>query len=188
MWLKIKRIEEIRKERDVVDIEVKDNHNFILENGILSHNSSFVDINIIRMASAFLFKKLTWEESNVQSDRSTDILMRYVNAMEPVSKEETLFWDGVNWYKFRNFLPSFWSDSLSRGFKKMTYAEAIDYAVKLFDRGLNPKEIVRELKVRGIDCDTMTVEAWIDDPKHYKKLWTDWEKGKRKSKPSVMEE
>jgi len=142
----------------------------------ITQHSSFIDISIIRMATAFFFKRLTWEESMRHTDskhyeRSIDTLVQYVDAMEPTSVDETLFWDGKVWYKFTTPLPSFWTERLSKSYGKMTMVDAIKYALNLRRQRLAYKEIVKRLEIRGINVDVDDIRDWENAPAKWTKYW-----------------
>lgn len=133
----------------------------------MSQHSHFLDLNILRMATCFFFKKLSKEEimrSQKEQTRTIDLLTRYVDAMEPQRPSECLFWDGKVWYKFTNPLPDFWSDRLSKSYKKITTSDAIDLAVTLDDRGVSEKEILNRLRAKGVKISQSELNNWIAAP------------------------
>ena len=176
------------------DLEVKGNHNFILANGCLSHNSvifydeaglkliarramskenvemmydlairrhkgwsivyatqhtSFSDISIMRMASCFFWKRLSWEEANKsERNRTTDYLLKFIDSMMPNAKSDNLFFDGEKWYMFTNTLPTFWTENLSKGFCLMERKAALALAEKMLER----KEVNYVFKYVHVRC------------------------------------
>lgn len=115
-----------------------------------TQHHSIADVNLMRAAQGFLFKRVSWEELNRKSESSAfDMLREFIRRMLPRSPEETLFSDGESWFKMRTGLPTFWSERISKSYSRFTSEEAVEYIVNSMEQGVKPKQIVKMLKLRG---------------------------------------
>lgn len=143
-----------------------------------SQHSMTVDVNIIRMMDVIFYKRLTLEESMMRSDRTASLLFEYLQIMMPKSVEETLYTDGEKFYVFKNPLPSFWSDVVSKTYVKLRESEAVDMLVKLWEGGMaDLRMLEREMRLRGIDWNTSEIKAILSAPKKMKKIFEKEERG-----------
>jgi len=117
----------------------------------VSQHSGLVDINILRMADVFIFKRLSWEELYGKDKKRAGRLLQYVRLMQPRDEKGSLFTDGEKWYNIETPLPTFWDETVSKSFKKVSKSEAIQMARKMYDDGVSPKNICKQLLIRGID-------------------------------------
>jgi hypothetical protein len=116
-----------------------------------SQHSGLVDVNVLRMADVFIFKILSWEEvSSPAEHEKISPLLSYLKYMMPTSNEESLFTDGEKWYLVRTPLPSFWSDNISKTYRKLTYSEAVAFVKNSLKRKMPAKNILNQLKIRGM--------------------------------------
>jgi hypothetical protein len=168
-FIPIVRIEETNKTVEMKDITVENNHNFFLANGILSSNSGLVDLNILRMADLFIFKKLSWEEMYGRNEKRTDRLLRFVRMMQPKTEKDCLFTDGEKWYTLQTALPTFWSETISKTYKKLSKKEAVSLARKMYDTGTPLRIICKQLLVRGVNWTEQDVQYFIGRGKYGKK-------------------
>jgi hypothetical protein len=140
---------------------------------VVSQHSYLVDTNVFRLADILFFKRPSLEELEKDSkERVVDIFKEYIRLMTPKTKTEILFTDGERWYKFENPLPSFWSDAVSRSYRKLTDPEdVVVFVLKMKDQKM--KRVQRELLMRGVKLEPAEIEAIIQNPKKY---LADWKK------------
>jgi len=132
-----------------------------------TQHTNFTDINIVRMASCFFWKKISWEEANkAERNRTTDFLLKYIDALMPARKCDNLFFDGERWLTFTNPLPTFWTENLSKGFCLLGMKEAMKLAGIMVARK-DAKQVYRYLHVRCPEITLDDIEGII--PKKPKK-------------------
>lgn len=133
----------------------------------ISQHSGLVDVNLLRLADVFIFKRLSWEELN-SGEKGTSSLMQYIKLMAPTDKQDTLYTDGERWFNIKMELPTFWSDAVSRSYKKLTGEDATEMAYKLYMQSMHIKLIQQQLKIRGINWTEFEIQQKINrfKPKH----------------------
>jgi len=129
------------------------------------------DVNIHRLSDAFLIKPFQMIElADLTENKRARRFFQYVSMMSPTTPEQTLFTMGDEWIKFDTPLPSFWSEDISKSYKK-TDLHSISYEVELMSQtGMNAKQIVKRLKPRGVNMTESEVRAIIRDPENYRKI------------------
>ncbi len=135
----------------------------------ISQHSSLTENNIWRLSNCLIFKELSWEETAGKSGERVSPIIEYVRLMMPARPSQTLFCDGESWYTIETPLPSFWSEEISKSYKQLTWTEAVDMSVKLRKKGLVNKDILNQLKVRGVVVDNEELNGWLTDPVASKK-------------------
>lgn len=118
-FVKINKITNAGKEADMVDIEVEDNHNFILANGICVCNSAMIDVNILRLADTLLFKEPSLLQSRFERKALKDMFDKVAPLFEGMQDAVRNFyvWDDDFEGLLSYGLPLFWSDDISRSFR-----------------------------------------------------------------------
>ena len=131
-----------------------------------SQHHGFMDINAMRGAHCFFFKRLSWEESAKKHDSTAfDMLMRFIMRMMPMNPSQTLFTDGFRWMGFETDLPTFWSDDISKSYRKWGIEQAVTYIRRASDDGVKVPQIERQLAIRGFRKITRAeIRRAIDDP------------------------
>jgi hypothetical protein len=127
----------------------------------ISQHEALIDINILRLADLFVFKRLSWDELYGRGERTSDMLLKYVRLMQPREEKHALVTDGETFYLLEFPLPSFWSETISKSFKKLTKGEAVELAKKLYDSGVSLKIIAKQLRIRGINWTEEDVQYFI---------------------------
>ena len=135
----------------------------------ISQHSSLVDVNILRLADMFVFKKLSWEELYGKTEKTADLLLKYVKLLQPREHKHALITDGEKFYLIEYPLPSFWSEAISKTYRKLSKEEAIEFARRLYDRGVSLNIIRKQLRIRGINWDTTEIQYFIGRGKYGKK-------------------
>ena len=129
----------------------------------VSQHTGLVDVNILRMADVFIFKKLSWEETTSSTDRGVSTLMEFISLMMPAKKNEILWTNNESWYLTRVPLPSFWTEDISKSYKKITWNEGIKLAKQWNEAQWSMNKIERELRVRGLNVTNKDVIMMIFD-------------------------
>jgi len=127
----------------------------------ISQHEALLDINILRLADLFVFKRLSWDELYGRGERTSDLLLKYVRLMQPREQKHALVTNGETFYLLEFPLPSFWSDSISKSFKKLSKEEAIELAKRLYEAGVSLRIISKQLKIRGINWSEQDVRYFI---------------------------
>jgi len=146
----------------------------------LSQITSLVDINIIRFADMFLLKKVSIGDFGVDNPKRKEIVSSfkdYVNFLQPIKIQETLYLDdSYNAFIFENSLPSFWSENLSKPYRKMSLVESVDFIADCANRGMRWKRISDDLKTRDVNLTPTECKAVAAAPVKYRKIFRDEEK------------
>lgn len=138
----------------------------------ISQHSQMVDINLLRLADLFIFKRLSWEELYGKGEKTTDVFLKYVRLMSPKVNNEALFTDGEKWFKILTPLPTFWSDKVSKTYSKLDKQEAIAMAKDMYNKGIDLRIIVKQLKIRGIEWSEYDILYFIGEKSRKKKSLT----------------
>lgn len=136
--------------------------------GIISSQVlQMLDINIIRYADGYFFKKMS---RLMTVEHKKDPVEVYLDYMKPITVQECLFID-LNEDEvvlFSNPLPSFWCDELSRPFRVITEGEIPEEIIRLWEHKRRVKDIREILLLKGKDVSTGQIEGIIR--KKYKKV------------------
>lgn len=135
-----------------------------------TQHSSWIDKNILRAAHFFFFKELPWDEvSSRNQDRGggLDYMMMFIRMMMPTTVEQTLFTDGETWLSFSNNLPSFWSDEISKTYKKLSVHDVVKFIKNKHIAGMEHKILIKQLKIRGWDLEDIEIEFALTNPKQF---------------------
>jgi len=116
--LKIKKIEFTEEESEMCDLEVPKHENFILANGIITHNSANLEINAIRQADYLLLKPSSLLQNDFERKKIRDIYFEVKEDFEELSEDKglTYVYSGSYAGFVSNKLPSFWSEKVSKGY------------------------------------------------------------------------
>lgn len=117
--VKIKKIEFTDEEVDMCDIEVPIFNNFILANGIVTHNSSNIDINIIRQTDYLLLKPSSLLQNEFERKKIANIYKDNAEDFNKYKNIEGLTYVYSDSYAgfISNGLPSFWTENISKSFR-----------------------------------------------------------------------
>jgi len=122
-FVKIKRVVITNKSVSMVDLSVEDNNNFVLVNGICVCNSAMIDLNVLRLADIVLLKEPSLLQTKFERKGIKDMYERvskiFKDLKEDDVKEKYFFvwsddFEGLLSYD----LPAFWSDNVSKAFRK----------------------------------------------------------------------
>lgn len=116
--VKIKKVEVTEETCEMCDLEVSQFNNFVLDNGIVTHNSSNLEVNILRQADFLILKP----SSLLQKEFERKIIQKiYEETENDFKKSEDK--QGLTFIysdKFKGFvtneLPSFWGVKISKSF------------------------------------------------------------------------
>ena len=145
----------------------------------ITQHSSALDISILRFTDVFLLKKISMGDFGSEKSRREIVksLDDYIMYLQPQDISETLYLDDMfNAFLFKNELPSFWSEQLSKPYRRMLLSESPKFIVECADRGLKWKRIVQELQARDVDLTLTECKAVFDAPKKYTKTFLQEEK------------
>ena len=117
--VKIKKIEFTEEEVDMCDLEIPQFHNFILANGVVTHNSANIDLNIIRQADYLLLKPSSLLQKDFERKKINDIYKEAEKHFKEYSSDPALAYVYSETYKgfISNPLPSFWTSNVSKAFR-----------------------------------------------------------------------
>ncbi len=117
--IKIKKIEFTDEEIEMTDIEVPKFHNFILANGIITHNSANIDLNIIRQADYLILKPSSLLQKDFERKKINDIYTEAEKHFKEFKEELGLTYIYSETYKgfIANPLPSFWTSNVSKAYR-----------------------------------------------------------------------
>lgn len=147
----------------------------------VTQHSYILDLNVLRMATCLFFKRLTWEEmvrtqESHKRERAIDFLMKFADAMEPVSVNDNLFWDGrEKWLTYSNPLPDFWTEDLSMGYSRIDKIKAVDIIQSMYKRHIKYggkfeiKRVQSYLGSRGIEFSPEDVRTAMKNPSEFKR-------------------
>ena len=117
--VKIKRIEVTDEECPMCDLEVPRFNNFVLGNGIVTHNSSNLDVNILRQADFLVLKPSSLLQKNFERKIIQKIYESENELFEKFRENRGLAY--IYGDTFRGFvsnpLPSFWTSGISKSFR-----------------------------------------------------------------------
>lgn len=133
-----------------------------------SQHSALLDVNITRMADILIFKKLSFEEMQ-ESTSENKYLLQYIKHMQPLLPKEILFTDGEIWNLFSFPLPSYWSEMISKPYRKLSYEEGVDEAMKLLTGGMSEKTVLSKMQIK-MGWDELPVEVYRGFYKKKKKM------------------
>src|SRR3989344_862010 len=116
--LRIKKIEFTEEECEMCDLEVPKFHNFILANGIITHNSSNIEINTIRQSDYLILKPSSLLQKDFERKKIKEIYNEVEELFNKHKDVEGLTYIYSNEYKgfVSNPLPSFWSSRVSKSY------------------------------------------------------------------------
>lgn len=117
--IKIKKVEITEEEEEMCDLEVPELGNFVLENGIITHNSSNLDINILRQADFLVLKPSSLLQRNFERKIIQKIYEQAQEHFEEFKDEQGIthiYAEGFNGF-VSNPLPSFWGTKISKSFR-----------------------------------------------------------------------
>ena len=116
--VKIKKIEFSDEEIDMFDLEVPHYENFILEDGIVTHNSANLELNVIRQSDYLLLKPSSLLQLDFERKKIKDIYVEVKKFFEQYKDEKGLTY--VYSDSFRGFvsnsLPTFWNQDVSKAY------------------------------------------------------------------------
>jgi len=136
----------------------------------LSQHSALADINILRLCDNMIFKRLSYEELNNPSDH-TNKMMEVIRFLAPQEDKDTLFTDGIHWFKIETGLPYWWSEAISKSFANLSKIDAVDFVVQKYNEGVRLDDIVRDLHIRGIDWGKIQIQSMLNHPEKKKELF-----------------
>jgi hypothetical protein len=132
----------------------------------LSQHSQLQDVNLLRLANLFVFKKPTWDDMQRKHNTTLDLLVEFVQAMTPRDKTQALVTDLEEWYLLKTPLPTFWDDDISRSYSEVDRIKAVELAHNWYKRGCVDLAKIQECLVwKGIEVDMLELENWIDNPR-----------------------
>ncbi len=111
--------------------------------------SSGHDLKIHQNSDGFLIKPMQFIDTEDIEGQRTKTLFKYLNEMQPANCEETLFTNGNIFIRFSNPLPIWWSENISKGYRKLKPDELVPYVRKMLKQGINAKQISEKLKKMG---------------------------------------
>ncbi|MBL7206827.1 MAG: hypothetical protein ISS36_04475 [Candidatus Aenigmarchaeota archaeon] len=118
-FVKIKKITKSEDETEMIDINVDDNHNFILANGICVCNSGMIELNVLRLADTLILKEPSLLQSKFERKALKDMYDKIgpLFANIPVRERHFYVWDDDLEGMLSFDLPNFWSEGISKSFK-----------------------------------------------------------------------
>ena len=128
-----------------------------------SQLSTAIDKQIWEHSDFLVFKPLMFGEiSGSDNSRTQKGFMQYITALYPneKNKRECLVFTGEEWIKFENDKPKWWNENLSKTYQQISQDKAILLVKEWSKKNLTPKDISKELKLRGIQMIPEEV-AWI---------------------------
>lgn len=107
---KIKKIEIVDCNEEMIDLDVPRLRNFILENGVISHNSaSIVDVGLLRQSTSVIFTS----PSFLRLRRERLIIDERINYFMPKKVSDALYFDGDSMFEISFPLPKWWKSIYS---------------------------------------------------------------------------
>ena len=116
--LKIKKIEFTEDEIEMCDLEVPKHENFVLANGVITHNSANLEINAIRQADYLILKPSSLLQKDFERKKIKDIYENVegeFNELKNTVGLTYLYADNYQGFVI-NKLPTFWSEKVSKGY------------------------------------------------------------------------
>ncbi len=117
--VKIKKIEYTNEEEDMFDLEIPKLHNFVLANGIVTHNSANIEINVIRQADFLIMKPSSLLQKDFERKKIKDIyseVQEHFDELKDVSGLTYIYSNDFRGF-VKNDLPSFWNKDVSKAYK-----------------------------------------------------------------------
>ena len=143
----------------------------------ITQHSKLIELNIMRMADLFMIKSMTWEELAGQDytrRRALSPLVDFMTLMSPRGGDwisETLFLhDSGQRFIFENNLPEWYTEDISKPFRRISRVGCVDLIVQMRDRGFNPKDIQKYLNIKGQEFDLLEIRDIYKAPEKSKKL------------------
>ncbi|MFA4887054.1 MAG: hypothetical protein WC595_02495 [Candidatus Nanoarchaeia archaeon] len=117
--VKIKKIEFTDEEVDMCDLEIPKFHNFVLANGIVTHNSANIDLNILRQADFLLLKPSSLLQKDFERKKINEIYKDAEKQFKQYKDQKGLTYIYSETYKgfVANPLPSFWNEKVSKSYR-----------------------------------------------------------------------
>ena len=118
--VKIKKIEFTEEECEMYDLEVPKFHNFVLANGVVTHNSANIEINTIRQADYIALKPSSLLQKDFERKKIKEIYEEVEKEFEKYKTDKGLTYIYSHNYKgfVSNPLPSFWNSKVSKAYEK----------------------------------------------------------------------
>jgi len=119
-FVKIKKIVKTGERKDMVDLSVEDNENFILANGICVSNSAMLDLNVLRLADVLLFKEPSLLQNRFERKSLQDMFDKVGENFKGLKDKKNYFYVISDDFEglVSNGLPDFWNESISKSFSK----------------------------------------------------------------------